>query len=113
MVTSPLADKAVQLGNAIGQCCRARLQNISRLDLIHTVFLDSGDNIPAQSSLHLFRPELFTAPRTHDDVGSTFNDRAVIGNDAVLTQALLTQLRKTIDTTRYGGQLRNPLNTAD
>src|SRR5713101_2638575 len=65
----PPLDHSLKLREAIGQGCRARLQDQRRFDFIHSLVLNGRSSIEGRPRHHPLRPELFPAPGADDQIG--------------------------------------------
>ena len=91
----------------------AGLQDVGGLDFKQLLVPEGVHAFPTWACCHFFWSERFAAPGTDDDVGIASCDLRRIGNDAVLSQGLNSEFRKTVVAPGNAHQLRHPANGAD
>src|SRR3984893_8708595 len=108
----PPLDHSLQLREAIGQSCRARLQDQRRFDFIHSLVLHGRSSIEARPRRNVLGPELFPAPGADDQIGLP-RDYLLGRHNTALGCALISKIGEDVDAAGDLDELRDPTNTGD
>src|SRR3984893_9361643 len=108
----PPLDHSLQLREAIGQGCRARLQDQRRFDFIHVLVLHGWSSIEARPRHHPLGPKLLAAPRPDDEIGLAGNHLPGRHN-TVLGCTPIPTIGEDVDAAGDLDELRDPTYAGD
>src|SRR5215469_15470782 len=92
----PLFNDLLNRPYAIGERCRARLQDDRGLDLAQIAIAHGGDLTPARPHRDALGPEFLAAPGAEHDIGGAPRHLQRIGDDAVAPERFACELREAV-----------------